>query len=195
MSVYNLHGLQGLPSEPSKSLTVHGGLLQPNHQWVRYYEVDMQHQLRVCPKNPPFGCWIIGGFAWGQREWYPDEFEPHGFVLQPLPKPFPHPAAPLTAKTAVMKAPTPAAKPVSKAVPKAAAKKVPIAVAPVRAPLVIAPPPVSSTTAPSVVLPADDTALVPSAAPSRHVGSVVGIGLVIATVLSLLRKYPQAVKR
>lgn len=87
--------LGALPPWPS------GTALKPNHQWVRYYEVDTTHQLKVCPKNPPLGCWLIGGFAWGQREWYSAEFEPAGWVAQPLPKPFPHPSTSQPAVTPI----------------------------------------------------------------------------------------------
>jgi hypothetical protein len=77
--------LGALPAWPSSAG------LKSNSQWVRYYEVDTSHQLKVCPVNPPLGCYMINGFAWGQREWYSAEFEPAGWVAKPLPKPFPHP--------------------------------------------------------------------------------------------------------
>lgn len=197
MSLYNMYGLGSLgslPAQPSNLSTIMGGQLQPNHQWVRYYENDYNHQLTSCPKNPPFGCWIIGGYAWGQREWYPPEFQPHGWVIKPLPAPFPPPPpikrapAPAVLKpTAPKPAPKPAPPPAILA-PKPVAKKTPVIAKSAPAPVVIVPP-IPAT--PSVVMdqptPKTDTA--------QHVGGVVGIGLVIATVLTLLRKYPQAMKR
>ena len=198
MSIYSLRGLGSLPAMPSNLGTPMGGQLQPNHQWVRYYENDYNHQLRQCPKNPPFGCWMIGGYAWGQREWYPPEFQPDGWVVKPLPKPFPTPVAapkPLPPAVMVQPKPKPVAKPAPKPVAQAPTKKVPSLPKPSPAPVVIVPPPAPTLSTPSVVTPSADTVPAPQPDTTRHVGGVVGIGLIIATVLTLLRKYPQAVKR
>jgi hypothetical protein len=163
-------GLGKLPPKPPVKYTTQGGQLKPNHEWVRYYEVDKNHQLKVCPKNPPFGCYMIGGYAWGQREWYPDEFAPKGFVLQPLPKPFPHPPA----------APKPKSKPVS------AGGGFDSPVPPPQAP------PVTSSITPfepaptPPTVPMDTIVSEPEPTSREGVGSIVGIGLFIAIGLTLL---------
>jgi len=171
-----VRGLGALPALPTKQ-----GELLPNRQWVRYYEVDTQHQLKQCPPNAPFGCWLENGYAWGQREWYPDEFSPRGFVLKPLPAPFPHPVPATTA---------PKPKPVHHAKKKKAAP--PSYQQPFISPLPTpTPPPTPSVTMvtqpPSapVEQPAPLTP-VPHQARSGVLG-VVGVGLFIAIGLTLLR--------
>lgn len=182
-----MRGLGALPPVPPLHYTTQGGPLKPNHQWVRYYEVDTSHQLRSCPKNPPFGCWIIDGYAWGQREWYPPEFQPQGFVLKPLPAPFPHPAV-VVAKPKPK--PKPAPKPVvaTKPQPKPTVMHTPTKVPTFPAPAPMQPSPTPSNT--TVQQPVED---VPQeVAPKRRllggVGAIVGVGLFVAIGLTLLRK-------
>lgn len=151
-----------LPPMPSALNTTKGGLLPPNYYWVRYYCGDYSHQCTSCPANPPLGCWMIGGYAWGMREWYPDEFIPKGFVAKKLPPPFPVPK--VTPKPL-----TPAYKP----------------------PMVVQAPPPPKVNYPNTPI---STPNVPQptpvvAGPTHHMGGVVGIGLVIAMVLTAARKY------
>lgn len=163
---FALHSLGALPTEPPRLLVKDGGLLLVNHEWVRYYSVDYKHQLAQCPSLPPFGCWMVNGYAWGQRENYPPEFLPYaGWKAQPLPPPFP------------------ASKKV--APPAAAPKKLPPPVmAPPSAPPYL--PPVPSTPSTSTPVP-HTSAPVPDLI--HHMGGVVGIGLIIAMVLTAARKY------
>ncbi len=140
--IYTLRGLGTLPPEPSKKLVIQGGLLKTDHQWVRYYDQDYEHQLTTCPKNPPMGCWIVNGYAWGQR-YIPGEFENE--APQPLPPPFQRTSPP----------PTLFVKPSIQA------------------------PPIQTTMGDQ-----------PVEAPTRRIGGVgasVGIGLVLAIVLTALR--------
>jgi hypothetical protein len=163
-------GLGALPPFPGYAH------LQANHQWVRYYEVDTKHQLRKCPPNAPLGCWIENGYAWGQREWYSEEFVPAGFTPKPLPAPFAHPAVH------------------HKAAPKPVVKKKVAGPAPTyQQPFVSPMPAPAPPTQPSVTIvspPASETAATPDVQ-ERHersgVGSLVGIGLFIAVGLTLLR--------
>ncbi len=177
-------GLGALPSPPSNLVTTRGGLLMPNHQWVRYYEVDTNHQLKVCPKNAPFGCQIIGGYAWGQREWYPDEFPPYpGWKAQPLPKPFPHPVVPTAAPAPAPKpkATTPAPAPVKKTTPVSGGVTAFDFFPPGGLPTA---PPQSVTT---VSQPSDADLTAQPQHQTPGVGSLIGIGLFIAIGFTLLR--------
>lgn len=185
--------LGALPPVPSNVDTRHGGLLVPFHEWVRYYEVDKQHQLKQCPKNPPFGCYMIGGYAWGQRENYPNDYEftPRDFKLKPLPAPFPHPQ--------VAAKPKPAPKPAKIAPKPKPAPKTPAQAYKTNPPT---PAPVISKSSPAVVIAAPAPAVVSNTPVIQNdqtqpkvshrllggVGAVVGVGLFVAMGLTLLRK-------
>jgi hypothetical protein len=188
-------GLYGLPPMPPQLYTTNGGQLQPDHQWVRYYEVDTSHQLQQCPANAPYGCWMIGGYAWGQRPWYSDEFQPRGWVQPPLPPMFPHPvkAKPLVVKTAVTAPKKPTAPPYAPPKPLPQPSVVPN----IKPPAVLKQPsqlpptpavPLPGDTSNTQVLPPDMTQPSTKRRSLFGVGSVVGVGLFVAIGLTLLRK-------
>jgi len=60
-----LRGLGALPAYPPSSL------LQAGKSWYRYL-VSPDVQWTSCPPNPPYGCTMYGGYAWGQ--WPGSEF-------------------------------------------------------------------------------------------------------------------------
>lgn len=62
---YSFNGLSALPSNPAPVV---------GKTWVAYTN-GPNTQWTSCPPKPPFGCFIIGGYAWGQRSALPgDEF-------------------------------------------------------------------------------------------------------------------------
>jgi hypothetical protein len=187
-----LKGLGALPPMPPNTHVPQGGQLKLFHEWVRYYVGDTQHQLQHCPPSPPFGCYMIGGYAFGQRLNYnltPNyEFVPHGWKLQPLPPPYPKPKPPPPPKP---KPAPPKPKPLAQPAPKPA----PVAPTPAQT----YKPPTGPAVAPTVVAQAltpsntsviQDQPTQPTPTPRKlfGVGSVVGVGLFVAMGLTLLRK-------
>ena len=75
MKVLVLRGLGALPPYPPFSM------LKPGHSWIRYYQKDQYgrdiatHQAFSCPDDAPFGCWLYGGYAWGQAITTTGEFQ------------------------------------------------------------------------------------------------------------------------